>query len=52
MCLIPVVDVIVQLQETLLTFQHLDSDRYSVLGFVLVDAQGLGHHNLTEATLT
>lgn len=36
----------------LLTFQHLDSNSYSLLGFVLVYAQSLRHHDLTEATFT
>lgn len=35
-----------------LTFQHLDSNSYSLLGFVLIDAQGLCHYNLAETTFT
>ena len=36
----------------LLTLQHLDSDSYSLLGFVLIDAQGLCHYHLAEAAFT
>ncbi len=35
-----------------LTFQHLDSDSYSLLGFVFIDAQCLCHYNLAKATFT
>lgn len=35
-----------------LTFQHLDGHSYSLFGFVLIDAQGLCHYNLAEATFT
>lgn len=36
----------------MLTFQHLDSDGHRLLGFVLIDAESLGHHDLAEAALT
>lgn len=33
----------------MLTFQHLDSDGHRFLGFVLIDAESLSHHDLAEA---
>ena len=33
------------------TFQHLDCYGHGLLGLLLVNAQGLGHHHLAKAAL-
>lgn len=40
----------VQSQQSL-TFQHFHSNSEWLVGLLLVDADGLGHHHLTEAAL-
>lgn len=40
----------VQPQQSL-TFQHFHSNSERLVGLLLVDADSLGHHHLTEATL-